>query len=444
MNHSETKRPHESNSERETRKSNLSTKIQTQRFEFLKEKFQEYYKGSIGSLKPPSAMTEREFGFLLFRERVMVRHKAFQDFGTFTSSLISLTPSDVYYSTAYYVHPDLEMDQKGWRGSDLVFDVDADHIDTPCKETHDMWVCSKCKETRRGKKPVKCPKCGSEKIEEKAWLCTRCLIAAKEEVLKLVEFLSEDFGIRSDEMHLFFSGHRGYHLHIISDNLKTLDDVQRKEIVDYVMALGLDPAEQGLYQDLLENRHPIVVGPDLTDPGWRGRLARGVYQILTEWNERQLIELGFTRGAATQVLKDREMIKKEWSRKMLWSSFQDKWRINEKIWRNIVEKAMSLVALPARIDTVVTTDIHRLIRMPETLNGKTGLRAATVEMDRLEEFDPFYEPVVFDGLQKVLVTEAPELRLCGQEYGPFADAEVELPLAVAILLIAKGVAFPVN
>ncbi len=444
MDRSETRRPHESSSERETRKSNLSTKIQTQRFEFLKEKFQEYYKGSIGSLKPPSAMVEREFGFLLFRERVMVRHKAFQDFATFTSSLISLTPSDVYYSTAYYVRPDLEMGQKGWRGSDLVFDVDADHIDTPCKETHDMWVCSMCKETRRGKKPVKCPTCGSEKIEEKAWLCSRCLIAAREEVLKLVEFLSEDFGIRSDEMHLFFSGHRGYHLHIISDNLKTLDDVQRKEIVDYVMALGLDPAEQGLYQDLLENRHPIVVGPDLTDPGWRGRLARGVYQILTEWNERQLIELGFTRGAATQVLKDREMIKREWSRKMLWSSFQDKWRINEKIWRNIVEKAMSLVALPARIDTVVTTDIHRLIRMPETLNGKTGLRAATVEMDRLEEFDPFYEPVVFDGLQKVLVTEAPELSLCGQEYGPFADAEVELPLAVAILLIAKGVAFPVN
>ncbi len=444
MNPSETNHPHQSNFEKETRKSDLTTNTQTQRFEFLKGKFQEYYKGNMKSLKPPSAMTEREFGFLLFRERVMVRHKAFHDFGTFTNSLISLTPSDVYYSTAYYVHPDLEMDQKGWRGSDLVFDVDADHIDTPCKETHDMWICSKCKETRRGKKPVHCPRCGSEKIEEKAWLCDRCLIAAKEEVLKLVEFLSEDFGIRSDEMHLFFSGHRGYHLHIISSTLKTLDDVQRKEIVDYVMALGLDPAEQGLYQDLLENKHPIVVGPNLTDLGWRGRLARGVYQILTEWNERQLTELGFTRGAAAQVLKDREAIKKEWSKKMLWSSFQDKWRINEKIWRNIVEKAMSLVSLPARIDTVVTTDIHRLIRMPETLNGKTGLRAATVEMAHMEDFDPFNEPLVFGGVQKVQVTEAPELRLSGKEYGPFVDTEVELPLAVAILLIAKGVAFPVT
>jgi DNA primase small subunit len=389
-------------------------------------------------------MKEREFGFLLFKERVMVRHKAFQEFSSFNNSLLSLIPSDVYYSTAYYEHPDLVMEQKGWLGSDVVFDVDADHLDTVCKESHDMWVCSSCKETRRGKKPAKCPKCGGEKIEEKAWLCDQCLIAAKEEVLKLIEFLSEDFGIKSNDMHLFFSGHRGYHLHLISDSLKILDDVQRKEIVDYVMALGLDPAEQGLYQDLFDSKHPIIVGPELTDPGWRGRLARGVYQILTEWNQNKLVELGFTRGAAAQIVGERERIKSEWSKKMLWSSFQDKWRINESAWRNILEKAMSLVALPAKIDTVVTTDIHRLIRMPGTLNGKTGLRASSVELENLEEFDPFAEPAVFEGTQTIQVTEAPQLRIRDQTFGPFKDEKVQLPLAAAMLLVAKGVAYPVN
>ena len=413
-------------------------------FEFLKQKFQEYYGSNVASLNPPPTMTEREFGFLLFRERIMVRHKAFPDFKLFTNSLLSLIPSDVYYSTAYYKHPDLEMERKVWLGSDVVFDVDADHIDTPCKETHDMWVCTNCKETRRGKKPLKCPKCGSEKLDEKAWLCDRCLIAAKEEVLKLVDFLAQDFGIQSSDMHLFFSGHRGYHLHLISDSLKPLDDVQRKEIVDYVMALGMDPAEQGLYQDLFDSKHPIIVGPNLTDPGWRGRLARGVYQILTEWDQTKLVELGFTRGAATQILNERARIKTEWSKKMLWSSFQDKWRINEKVWRNILEKALSLVALPAKIDTVVTTDVHRLIRMPDTLNGKTGLKAMSVDLDKVEEFDPFYDPVVFEGMQRVEVTESPELRLRDRTFGPFAHEKVELPLAAAVLLVAKGVASPVN
>jgi len=392
-------------------------------------------------------MTEREYGFLLFRERIMVRHRAFQDFQAFTDSLLSLVPSDVYYSTAYYKQPDLEMDLKGWLGSDVVFDVDADHIDTPCKDTHDMWMCSSCKEARRGKKPVKCPKCGNEKIDEKPWMCDRCLVAAKEEVLKLIELLVEDFGIISDEMHLFFSGHRGYHLHLISDRLKTLTETQRKEIVDYVMALGLDPAEQGLYQgprDLFtEERVSVITGPQLADPGWRGRLAKGVYRIITELDQKQLVELGFSRGAARQILNERDTIERDWSREILWSYFQDKWGVTDRVWKNVIEKALTLMALPAKIDTVVTTDIHRLIRMPETLNGKTGLRAVRVALDRLEEFDPFYEPVVFEGTGKIHVTEAPALRIRNQELGPFADEDVEVPLAAAILLVAKGAAVPV-
>jgi DNA primase small subunit len=422
----------------------LSEGDTSQRFEFLKSKFAEYYGGNLSSMRPPPSIIEREFGFLLFRERIMVRHRAFRDFESFTESLMSLIPSDVYYSTAYYEHPDLEMDRKGWRGSDVVFDVDADHIDTRCKETHDMWICPKCKVTRRGKKPVACPKCGYNKLDEKTWLCDRCLIAAKEEVLKLIEFLAEDFGIRSEEMHLFFSGHRGYHLHLISEKLKTLDEIQRKEIVDYVIALGLDPAEQGLYQDLLDDRFVVVVGPELTQPGWRGRLARGIYQILTESKREQLLDLGFTRGATDQILSDRESIKNEWSRQMLWSSFQDKWKIDETVWKNITEKALDLVALPARIDTVVTTDIHRLIRMPGTLNGKTGLRATDVDLDEIESFDPFSETTVFDGTQKIHVDDSPEVRIWDRHFGPFVDETVEVPLAVAVLLVAKGVAIPVK
>jgi DNA primase small subunit len=105
---------------------------------------------------------------------------------------------------------------------------------------------------------------------------------------------------------------------------------------------------------------------------------------------------------------------------------------------------MSLVALPAKIDTVVTTDVHRLIRMPGTLNGKTGLKATIVGLDSLEEFDPFYEPIVFEGTQKVEITEAPELRLRDRTFGPYVNEKVELPLAAAVLLVAKGVASPVN
>jgi DNA primase catalytic subunit len=166
--------------------------------------------------------------------------------------------------------------------------------------------------------------------------------------------------------------------------------------------------------------------------------------VITKLNQDQLLALGFSKGAAAQVLRERETIERDWSEKILWSYFQDRWKITDEIWRNVLNQAVTLTALPARIDTVVTTDIHRLIRMPETLNGKTGLRATMLDLDQLEEFDPFDQPIAFQGKQTVFVNEAPEIRIREQKFGPFNQEKIELPLSGAVLLIAKGVAVPVN
>jgi DNA primase small subunit len=96
--------------------------------------------------------------------------------------------------------------------------------------------------------------------------------------------------------------------------------------------------------------------------------------------------------------------------------------------------------LPAEIDTVVTTDIHRLIRLPETLNGKTGLRAMAVS--NLDAFDPFQDPIAFEGETTVRVTEAPAFRMGKTTYGPYTNEQVTLPAEAAMLLICKGVGGP--
>jgi DNA primase small subunit len=385
-------------------------------------------------------MQRREFGFLLFREKVMVRHKAFQDIPALGATIINLGPSDIYYSTAYYEHPDMNiMVQKGWKGSDLVFDIDADHFDTPCKKKHDMWTCLSCKENGKGRKPAKCPKCGYEKLEEKAWLCDVCLDAAKDEMFKLFDFLTADFGVQLHDMHLFFSGHRGYHLHISSEDLISLTEMQRKKVVDYVVGLGFDAAMQGLYKDFLGGRSPVIVGPQYTDPGWRGRLAKGVYKIMTEFDEGQLTDAGFTKKAALQIVKERPKIRVDWSKSIRWSALQDRWKIDDVAWKKIIEKAL-LVSLPAKIDTVVTTDIHRLIRMANTLNGKTGFKASAIAIDKLKAFDPFTDPIVFEGTLKVAVKNAPEFRIRNERFGPYKNETVEIPAAAAILLVAKDVA----
>ena len=171
---------------------------------------------------------------------------------------------------------------------------------------------------------------------------------------------------------------------------------------------------------------------------------KGVLQVITTFDKKQLVDLGFSKGAVTQILDERDKIEREWLKEIPWSYYQDRWRVTEQTWKSAMEKSLDAVRLRSHIDTVVTTDIHRLIRMPGTLNGKTGLKATVLDLDELENFDPFNEPVVFQGDQRVYVKNAPEVRIRDRRFGPFVNEEVEIPLAAAILLVAKGVAFPVK
>ncbi len=50
--------------------------------------------------------------------------------------------------------------------------------------------------------------------------------------------------------------------------------------------------------------------------------------------------------------------------------------IDPKSLDKLLAEALKLQA--SEIDTVVTTDIHRLIRMPKTLHGKTGWQVQTI------------------------------------------------------------------
>jgi DNA primase small subunit len=76
------------------------------------------------------------------------------------------------------------------------------------------------------------------------------------------------------------------------------------------------------------------------------------------------------------------------------------------------------------------------------LNGKTGLAAARIPLDRVEDFDPFEEAVVLKGPPvKVRVIFAPKFRLGGEEFGAMeGPEEVRMPIAAAVYLMLKGLA----
>jgi DNA primase small subunit len=401
---------------------------------FVQDKFAGYYGSDSFFVHPPTSIEKREFGFLLLKERIMLRHKAFRNADDLRSFLERVIPSDVYYSSAYYERPDREMEEKGWLGADLVFDIDADHIPTPCAKEHDRWVCRSCGTTGRGLIPRECPTCGERRFDERIWPCEVCLESAKAETMKLIDMLMKDFGFPPEEIRVSFSGHRGYHVHVESEDIRKLDQMARKEIVDYLLGIGLETSFHGLASNRAIAH--VLAGPRLHDSGWRGRIARGTYEFLLTATPEELERIGLKKTIANTISKHKEKLLESWKEAGPWGIVKG---IGIENWRKIAEHGITTQS--SKIDTVVTTDIHRLIRLGNTLHGKTGLKKIAVAIKELEDFDPFKDAVVFkEGTVKIYVSDAPQLRIGDETYGPYKEETIELPTAAALLLLCKKAA----
>ncbi len=396
--------------------------------DFVKHKFREFYERHLRSIRAPPELEKREYGFLLFEQNTMVRHKTFNSEKALQEFVRDIVPAHTYNSTAYYKKPGEEMEKKMWLGADLTFDVDADHIATPCKVEHDLWICRNCGLEKMGKAPEKCPKCASDRIEEQVWLCDACLNKAKNEVVKLLDFLVEDFGFPNKEVKICFSGHRGYHVHIRSLIAKQLSSDERKEIVDYVQGVGIVPKLHGIG---IPSRGTESAFPNRSERGWRGRLVRGLWDAVNDSSIEDLTYAGLEKKTATSIVKNREILSSIVSGVGKRTTHR---RVGPNTWEKLYQAAITMKS--AKIDTVVTTDIHRLIRIPETLNAKTGFRA--VEVDRIEDFDPFSDAVAFSGAESVCVTRAPKFRVGNETFGPYKNEKVTISTPAAMLLVCKG------
>lgn len=384
--------------------------------------FSLYYNDNSFSVSAPSMIDKREFGFFLSKNE-MLRHKKFTNESELKEFLKSVAPLDVYYSCAYYEDPEADMEKKGWCGADLIFDIDADHIITSCSKVHDNWVCGGCGFAGKGVEPEKCPICGGEKFEVSTWPCENCLASARAETIKLLDFLMRDFGFSEKEIHVFFSGHRGYHVHIESENVKCLDSVARKEIVDYVCGLGFDVFPKGFTETM-----------SLNSFGWDGRIARGIYEFILNSKREDYENLGIKGNIADIIIRNKDAILKRFNVMGWWRTVKG---VGFETWRKIAEFCAKSQSV--QIDTVVTTDVHRLIRLANTLHGKTGLKKVELSHLELQDFDPFKKAVAFKkGSVTVFVSDAPQFRLGDEVFGPYQNQRVELPMAAAVLLVCKG------
>ena len=349
---------------------------------FLRSAYKEYYFHDAASIEFPSKIEAREFGYMPFGGG-MVRHLSFRNEGEAVAEILRQSPSSVYCSNARYASPTRPIDEKGWEGAELIFDIDATDIPTPCKRGHDMWYCEKCFASGRLPRPAKCSKCGGPAAEFHG-TCEACLEAAMVHTMRVVSFLTEDFGVDRESIRIYFSGNRGYHLHVHDRRFDQLDQLARGEIAEYVRGSSL-PLSQSIASTLRRRQQAGPVGS-----GWTRRITKHI-------DERREGYEGTLQRLVSEAIASQR----------------------------------------ASVDSSVTTDIHRVFRLAGTLHGTTGL--SKVRVASTDSFDPQEEPFVLSAKPvNVAVSFYPRFRAKHRDFGPYKSVTVELPTFAAVQILTRG------
>jgi DNA primase small subunit len=362
--------------------------------------------------------------------------------------LLNNGPRHVYSSGALYSQPEnQDMEGKGYQGCDFIVDIDVDHFYTPCKEEHDYWYCKECGKCGLGM-VSKCPKCSKSKIKKLTWICDKCLEIAKKEIIKLIyDFLIPDFGLELDGFNIAFSGHRGYHLKIGDEQLRTLSSDERREIADYVSGENISYDILGM-----QEKGGNIFGFSMANIGWTQKILRKIEEILNK-PDREINDLLLRFNLSENLSRSFVKFKEEF-RNVIKNSDKSIWAIEGfgiNMWHRFLTGIVHEIGV--EIDTPVTIDIHRLIRYPGTLHGKTGFKVQEIFPDELDDFNPLDEanekldPIVLESkvqtTQKLEILEKriPAIKIKGKTYGPYAQGEIiEVPHHIAVFLLCKEVA----
>jgi DNA primase small subunit len=344
---------------------------------FLKNLFRRYYFKNAHRIEFPDRIQEREIGYMDF-EGVMVRHLSYNNEGELVAEIIKRGPASVYCSNARYQSPSLPIEEKGWKGAELIFDIDSDQIKTKCRETHDMWYCINCKSAGRIPFPALCPNCKSSIVKIKG-RCSTCIDAAYHHAQTVISILKEDFGVNEDCIRLYFSGNRGFHIHVFDPRFYFLNQDARLEIALYVRGETLPPPK------LISLNVKAV--HETTYSGWLRRISNNLKNSKGKLNSTRLI-------------------------------------------------ASIVASYAAKVDQQVTSDIHRIFRMAGTLHNQTGLLKMRLSKDK---FDPNFDPVVIDDEKvKISVKYYPPFTLKGVTFGPFKNETIQIPAYASVPILTSG------
>lgn len=377
---------------------------------YLRGRFGDYYRQT--ALESPPDADEREWGYVPWTEgpgETYVRHNSLLDLGSLDDFLSRERPKHVYFSAGRYENPSAStMEDKNWRRSDLIFDLDADHL--PATSEDDSYA--------------------------------EMLSACKDALFRLLDFLEDDFGF--EDLEIVFSGSRGYHVHVRDEEIQHLTRDARREIVDYVRGIGLEfdaMVTEETVGGTVGRESPASNRYLPTDGGWGERIHQELLSVMEEirdLDEAEAVErlqeyegIGAKKAKTAYKFTQNRFVEIEGGNLSAHNVFEN---LTQQFAPNVV------AAQNAPIDEPVSTDTNRLIRLPGSLHGGSGLAVGPVARDDLAAFDPLVDaiPETFRGHDiTVEVTDGGEVELDGDTFTLEEHVDT-VPEYLGVFLMTRG------
>lgn len=367
--------------------------------ENLDKLYLEYY--SRTNLSVPN-IPRREIAFSYWKGLPpQDRHRYFESDNQLNEFVRKVPRSAVFASAAYYLDPMArEFSKKGLKKFDLIFDIDGDAIEGDYFE----MITEMCKH-------------GKSLIDD---------------------FLMEDFGIPLEDLRIEFSGKKGLHVTVLSEEHKQLSQESRRQLFYYIEGSQVDKAV--LFP---ERKGYVVAMPNAK--GWRKYARKTIMSLLaqTEGKTQEevkeiVVSWGLPKIRAKKIsdLLTRPKIRQAVLEGRL-SALTGKGEKTLSDLMKTVTKQHNL-GLGGCLDRKPTVDKHRIFRVPNSLHPKSGFPCLEISYDDLSNptaiFDKIKEAV---GTDLVTIVLSEPVVVETDRIHRFEVGEHTLPRYLAIASLSK-------
>ncbi len=463
--------------------------------QYLRKRFGDYYKNASPVL--PYDFTRREWGFIFFDELpevVMRRHRSFSSEGEVFEYLRGMVPAHVYHSAAYYQFPGAgTMKEKKWQGADLIFDLDADHLPQKARSYAEMLANVKA-ETRKLldflledfgflEESIHIAFSGGRgyhihvqhpKLLSLAGAERREIVDYIGGVGVHVNFMFREYMVGGQFKTYTVKGTRGTNQEKTvtvgsgTKRIVSFEGIQGgfgwgKRVGKHLVSYLVDLSSKEEHIAMGETSYAIYAfnNPSEVLNNNAKETACKIFQYKKEhpsWSSKHLyheiagntISESFVYDILSSGIKAKKIIKIAKSENAI-KMIKEKGIIDfggvpeffEIILQHTIEQFG--IKLGAKTDEPVTADIRRLIRMPSSLHGGSGMKVVPLTLAEFEKFQPLSDAVVFSEKEVKIEVMAPlksqnsTVEMKGKSFR-VSEGINALPEYAAVYLMCRGAA----